>query len=122
MYKTFGGRLKFFGIGGSKLDPVVEEFLLKAKFPYAIGYGLTETSPLLSYAMGRGRAVGSIGYPVRGVRLKLHDVNPETGEIYNWVCDGHPCVLYTKYELEDGALIRSFDKEFEEGKVRDTGR
>ena len=80
MYKTFGGRLKFFGIGGSKLDPVVEEFLLKAKFPYAIGYGLTETSPLLSYAMGRGRAVGSIGYPVRGVRLKLHDVNPETGE------------------------------------------
>ena len=49
-------------------------------------------------------------------------VNPETGEIYNWVCDGHPCVLYTKYELEDGALIRSFDKEFEEGKVRDTGR
>ena len=27
LYKTFGGRLKFFGIGGSKLDPVVEDFL-----------------------------------------------------------------------------------------------
>ena len=62
------------------MDSEVEAFLLKAKFPYAIGYGLTETSPLLSYAMGRGRAVGSIGYPVKGVRLKLHDVNPETGE------------------------------------------
>ena len=77
---VFGGHITFFGIGGAKMDSEVEAFLLKAKFPYAIGYGLTETSPLLSYAMGRGRAVGSIGYPVRGVRLKLHDVNPETGE------------------------------------------
>ena len=77
---VFGGHITFFGIGGAKMDSEVEAFLLKAKFPYAIGYELTETSPLLSYAMGRGRAVGSIGYPVRGVRLKLHDVNPETGE------------------------------------------
>ena len=77
---VFGGHITFFGIGGAKMDGEVEAFLLKAKFPYAIGYGLTETSPLLSYAMGRGRAVGSIGYPVRGVRLKLNDVNPETGE------------------------------------------
>lgn len=77
---TFGGHLSFFGIGGAKLDPEVEKFLLKANFPYAIGYGLTETSPLLSYAMKRGRAVGSIGYPVKGIKLKLHDVNPETGE------------------------------------------
>lgn len=77
---VFGGHITFFGIGGAKMDSEVESFLLKAKFPYAIGYGLTETSPLLSYAMGRGRAVGSIGYPVKGVRLKLHDVNPETGE------------------------------------------
>lgn len=78
--QTFGGHISFFGIGGAKLAPEVESFLLKAKFPYAIGYGLTETSPLLSYAMGRGRAVGSIGYPVKGVKMKLYDVNPETGE------------------------------------------
>lgn len=77
---TFGGHISFFGIGGAKLDPEVESFLLKAKFPYAIGYGLTETSPLLGYAMPGWRAVGSFGYPVYNVRLKLHDVNPETGE------------------------------------------
>ena len=77
---VFGGHITFFGIGGAKMDPEVEAFLLKAKFPYSIGYGLTETSPLLSYAMGRGRTVGSIGYPVKGVKLKLYDVNPETGE------------------------------------------
>ena len=77
---TFGGHVTFYGIGGAKLDPEVEEFLLKAKFPYAIGYGLTETSPLLGYAMNGWRTVGSFGYPVYNVQLKLHNVNPETGE------------------------------------------
>ena len=77
---TFGGKISFFGIGGAKLDGEVERFLLKAKFPYAVGYGLTETSPLLGYSLGRWRAVGSFGYPVYNVSLKLIDVNPETGE------------------------------------------
>lgn len=77
---TFGGHISFYGIGGAKLDPEVESFLLKAKFPYAIGYGLTETSPLLGYSMHNWRTVGSFGYPVYNVKLKLHNVNPETGE------------------------------------------
>ena len=77
---TFGGHISFYGIGGAKLDPEVENFLLKAGFPYAIGYGLTETSPLLGYSMNRWRTVGSFGYPVYNVKLKLHNVNPETGE------------------------------------------
>ena len=78
--KTFGGHISFYGIGGAKLDPEVEKFLLKAKFPYAIGYGLTETSPLLGYSMKGWRTVGSFGYPVYNVKLKLHNVNPVTGE------------------------------------------
>ena len=78
--KTFGGKMSFYGIGGAKLDPEVERFLLKAKFPYAIGYGLTETSPLLGYAMHGWRTVGSFGYPVYNVQLKLHNVDPQTGE------------------------------------------
>ena len=78
--KTFGGHMTFYGIGGAKLDPEVERFLLKAGFPYAIGYGLTETSPLLGYAMHGWRTVGSFGYPVYNVQLKLHNVDPKTGE------------------------------------------
>ncbi len=78
--KTFGGCISFYGIGGAKLDPEVEKFLLAARFPYAIGYGLTETSPLLGYAMSGWRNVGSFGYPVYNVQLKLHNVDPETGE------------------------------------------
>ena len=77
---TFGGHISFYGIGGAKLDPEVENFLLKAKVPYAIGYGLTETSPLLGYSMKGWRTVGSFGYPVYNVKLRLDNVNPETGE------------------------------------------
>ncbi len=77
---TFGGKISFFGVGGAKLDTEVETFLLRAGFPYAIGYGLTEASPLLAGAVGRNRVPASIGYPVWGVELKLHNVDPETGE------------------------------------------
>ena len=77
---TFGGHISFYGIGGAKLDSEVESFLLKAKFPYAIGYGLTETSPLLGYSMNNWRTVGSFGHPVYNVKLRLDNVNPETGE------------------------------------------
>ena len=80
VYKTFGGKLKFFGIGGSKLDPTVEEFLLKARFPYAIGYGLTETAPLITNACVGKTVVGSIGVPAYNVEVKLQNVDPQTGE------------------------------------------
>lgn len=64
--KMTGGCLKFFGIGGAKLSPEVEAFLHRIHFPYAIGYGLTETAPLLCNAcVGRTR-VGSIGVPAYG--------------------------------------------------------
>lgn len=77
--KTFGGRMKFFGIGGSKVDPVVEQFMKEAKFPYAVGYGLTETSPLLAGAGPKITKPGTIGPGMPGIQLKLIDVDPETG-------------------------------------------
>ena len=80
LYSSFGGKLKFFGVGGSKLDPTVEEFLNKARFPYAIGYGLTETAPLITNACVGKTVVGSIGVPAYNVEVKLQNVDPETGE------------------------------------------
>ncbi len=38
-------------------------------------------------------------------------VNPATGEVYRWCCDGHPCALYTAENIPDGALLRSRCKE-----------
>ncbi|RLD89765.1 MAG: long-chain fatty acid--CoA ligase [Bacteroidetes bacterium] len=80
----FGGHLKFFGIGGAKLDKEVEAFLLEAKFPYAIGYGLTETSPLLAGVNPKQTKLQSTGPALEGVTLKINDPNPETGEGEIW--------------------------------------
>lgn len=78
--KSFGGRIHFFGVGGAKLDPIVEDFLNRAHFPYAVGYGLTETAPLLANACVGKTRVGSIGVPAYGVQMRLDNVNPHTGE------------------------------------------
>lgn len=77
---VFGGELRFFGIGGAKLDGQIERYLREAKFPYAIGYGLTETAPMLAGCPPKDTVFQGIGLPVEGVDLKLINVNEETGE------------------------------------------
>lgn len=78
--KTFGGRIKFFGIGGAKLDEEVERFLHRSHFPYAIGYGLTETAPLICNASPFKTHVGTTGIAAYGVKIRLENQDPETGE------------------------------------------
>ncbi|PKP37527.1 MAG: acyl-CoA synthetase [Bacteroidetes bacterium HGW-Bacteroidetes-14] len=80
LMKTFGGRIRFFGIGGAKLDGDVERFLIESKFPYAIGYGLTETAPLLAGAVGKLVKWQSTGPAMHGVTLRIDNPNPENGE------------------------------------------
>lgn len=83
LLKLFGGRLRFLGIGGAKLDGGAEKFLLEARVPYAIGYGLTETAPLLAGAAPSQVRLGSTGPEAPGVKLRLENINPETrqGEV-----------------------------------------
>lgn len=76
---TFGARLRFFGIGGAPLDAEVEKFLHAAGFPYALGYGLTETAPLLAGCGPHDQHVGYIGKVVPHVDLRLANKDPETG-------------------------------------------
>ena len=78
--KTFGGRLHFFGIGGAKLDPTTERFLREARFPYGVGYGLTETSPLLAGANPQVVRPQSTGPAMEGVELRIADADSVTGE------------------------------------------
>jgi long-chain acyl-CoA synthetase len=84
LMQTFGGRLKFFGVGGAKLDPEVERFLIEGKFPYAVGYGLTETSPLLAGFDAFCGKHQSTGLPMQGVTLKINDPDPVTGQGEIW--------------------------------------
>lgn len=78
--EMFGGRMRFYGIGGAKLDGTVERFLLEANFPYAIGYGLTECSPLLAGATPDLVKWQTTGPAVPNVQLKINNPDPVTGE------------------------------------------
>ena len=93
LIKTFGGKLRFFGVGGAKLDPVVEQFLKDCRFPYAVGYGLTETAPLVCNVMvNKPKRVGSIGVASYKVEIKLDNMNPANGE-GEIVCRGDNVML-----------------------------
>ncbi len=79
--EMFGGRVRFFGVGGAKIDYVVEQFLKDAGFPYAIGYGLTECSPLIAGAVGKF-SLQSTGPVLRWMEMRIDNPNKEgIGEI-----------------------------------------
>ncbi|MBQ9192755.1 MAG: AMP-binding protein [Bacteroidales bacterium] len=93
LMKTFGGKLRFFGVGGAKMDTTVETFLKNCHFPYSVGYGLTETAPLVCNVMvNKRKRVGSIGVAAYEMEVRLDNMNPETGE-GEIVCRGDNVML-----------------------------
>jgi len=77
----FGGNLELMGVGGAALNPDVEKFLFEADFPYLIGYGMTESAPLIGGGPAGDKtiAIGSTGKPIPGVEIKIVDPDPGTG-------------------------------------------
>jgi long-chain acyl-CoA synthetase len=84
LMKTFGGNIRFFGVGGAKLNKTVEKFLVEARFPYAIGYGLTETSPILAGANPKETVYESTGPAIKDIELIIHSPDKVTGEGEIW--------------------------------------
>lgn len=80
LVETFGGELRLFCIGGASLPADVELFMREAEFPYAIGYGLTETSPLVTGTDTKNVRLRSAGKPMRGMQVKIDSPDPNTGE------------------------------------------
>ena len=77
LLSALGSSMRFFGIGGAPLSEDVEQFLRKARFPYAMGYGLTETSPLVSGNAPYRFPFRSSGLPIEDTELRIG----EEGEI-----------------------------------------
>lgn len=105
LYETFGGNLKFFGIGGAKLDGQVEQFLRDAKFPYAIGYGLTETAPLLAGAKPFAGKFQAIGPKVMDCDLIINNPDKVTGEGEIWAKGPNVMLGYYKNEAKTKEVI-----------------
>ncbi|MBM9605566.1 AMP-binding protein [Desulfopila inferna] len=102
LLEFFGGKLMFMGVGGAALNPDVEKFLVTAGFPYLIGYGLTESAPLLAGGpLGDPTIVpGSTGKPIPGVEITIKDPDPQTG--IGEICGCGPNIMKGYYDDEEG--------------------
>ena len=80
---VFGGNLVEVVIGGAALNADVEKFLRKIKFPYTVGYGMTECGPLISYAYWSEFKERSCGKVVDRMQVKIDSEDAENvvGEI-----------------------------------------
>ncbi|MDE6006299.1 MAG: AMP-binding protein [Muribaculaceae bacterium] len=83
LIEVFGGEFEEVIVGGAPLNHEVEEFLHKIKFPFTVGYGMTECGPLISYTPWREFIVGSSGRTLPDMESKILSPDPENipGEI-----------------------------------------
>jgi long-chain acyl-CoA synthetase len=81
-HRSFGNRFRFFASGGAKLDPSVMEGLEALGFTVLEGYGLTETSPVVTFNPVDKRKPGSAGKPLPSVSIRIaHPSDVGEGEI-----------------------------------------
>ncbi len=85
MIDAFGGNLHQLIIGGAALAPSVEKFLLRIKFPYTVGYGMTECAPLISYCFWDRQKPGSCGLVVDRMQARVESPEPSTVPGVLWV-------------------------------------
>ncbi len=81
---ALGGRFREVIVGGAAMNEEVAEFLHKIKFPFTIGYGMTECGPLISYENHEQYVPGSCGKILKGimqVRIDSDDPYNKVGEI-----------------------------------------
>lgn len=84
LIKAFGGEMYQVIIGGAALNSEVEQFLTKIKFPFTVGYGMTECAPLISYVDFKDFKPTSCGKVLPGimeVRIDSQDQHNIAGEI-----------------------------------------
>lgn len=80
---AFGGNIKEVVMGGAAFAPELEDFLHETGFPYTIGYGTTETGPLVTYESAAAFRPHSCGKAAPRMEIRIDSQNPtlEVGEI-----------------------------------------
>lgn len=83
MIEAFGGQFEEVILGGAAFNPEVENFLRKIRFPFTVGYGMTECGPIITYAKWHKTRKGSCGVVIPGCEIRIDSCNPhkEPGEI-----------------------------------------
>mmetsp|Transcript_10532 Transcript_10532/g.15423 ORF Transcript_10532/g.15423 Transcript_10532/m.15423 type:complete len:777 (-) Transcript_10532:85-2415(-) len=86
----FGGRLQHGFVAGAACPPAILNFMDDIGIPIYEGYGLTETSPIITLNEPSGRMVGSVGKPLDNINVVV--VNPENGNVLEDGEEGEVCV------------------------------
>jgi long-chain acyl-CoA synthetase len=83
IHKKFGGNIRSFIAGGAAPDPAVARGLREFGFMFIQGYGLTETSPILTLNQPENFRDDAAGLPLPGVDLKINRPDPDgIGEVF----------------------------------------
>lgn len=73
---AFGGKFEEIILGGAAFNPEVESFLRKVKFPFTVGYGMTECAPLITYIKWDKTKKGACGKPITGCQIRIDSPDP----------------------------------------------
>jgi len=92
MIKAFGGNIYEVIIGGAAFNQEIEHFLKSINFPYTVGYGMTETGPILGYEDWQRFKEGSCGKAAPRMEIKVLSNDPEN-EVGEIVCKGMNTML-----------------------------
>jgi long-chain acyl-CoA synthetase len=105
MVEVFGGNFKELVIGGAPFNTQAERFFKKMKFPFTVGYGMTECGPLISYASWKTTHLGASGRAVDELEVRIDSPDPQkiAGEIL--MKGSHVMLGYYKNEEATRAVI-----------------
>lgn len=85
LVEAFGGSFEEVIVGGAPLNSEVEDFLCRIKFPFTVGFGMTECGPLISYSPWRRFEPGSAGRTLKGImeaKILVDETLPKTADGY----------------------------------------
>lgn len=96
--EQFGGKLRVFICGGAPLDVEVGQFFERLGVPVLQGYGLTETSPVITGNALKANKLGSVGRALPGVEIKI---DAKDGETEGEILSRGPHIMRGYYKRED---------------------
>lgn len=112
---VFGGNLQQLILGGAGVSKDVEKFLRQIKFPFTVGYGMTECGPLVGYAAWNEQRSGTCGHVVDRMQIKVDSSDPKRIPGVMWVKGDNVMKGYfhnpeaTKAVLDDDGWMNTGD-------------